>query len=66
MSGSDHRGLLDKLVGICLSVLVGATAIFIAVRLIEAVWAALLVIVGVGAFVAVAVVLLRTRSNGGW
>ncbi len=66
MPGSDPRGLLDKLVGVCLSLLVGAAAIFIAVQLIEAVWTALLVIVGVGAFVFVAVLLLRGRSSGGW
>ena len=63
---SNPKSMLDKLVGLCLSLLVGAAAIFIAVHLIEAVWTALLVIVGVGAFIAVAALLLRGRSHGGW
>lgn len=58
--------LLDKLVGLCITVLVGATALYVAVHLIEAVWAALLVIVAVGFFLAVAVALLRGRSRFDW
>jgi small basic protein len=55
---------LDQLVGGCFSLLVGAAAVYIAVRLILAVWTALLVILGVGAFLAVAVVVLRQRNRG--
>lgn len=58
--------LLDKLVGRCLTLLVGATALYVAVHLIEAVWTGLLIIAAVGLFVAVAVALLRSRSNNGW
>ena len=64
MSSSDPRSFTDRLVGVCLSLLVGAAAVFIAVKLIEAVWAALLVILGVGAFVAAAFVVLRALRNG--
>lgn len=58
--------LLDKLVGLCLTVLVGATALYVAVHLIEAVWTALLVILAVGAFIGLAVLLLCSRSYNGW
>jgi hypothetical protein len=64
MAVGSPRSLLDNLIGICLSLLVGAAAVFIAVRLIEAVWTALLVILGVGLFVAVAIFLLRARNRG--
>lgn len=60
----DPRSWLDRAVGFCLSILVGAAAVFIAVRLIEAVWTALLVILGVAAFITVGVVVLRTRRQG--
>jgi hypothetical protein len=64
MSPSDPRSWPDKLVGLCMTLLIGAAAVYIAVRLIEAVWTALLVILGVGAFLAVAITLLRTRNQG--
>jgi hypothetical protein len=64
MSPSDPQPWLDKLVGTCLSVLVGAVGIYVAVRLIEAVWAVLLVIVGTGVIVAASVSLLRSRNRG--
>ena len=40
--------MLDRLVGICLSLLVAAVAVYAAVKLIEAVWAALLAILANG------------------
>lgn len=58
--------LLDKLVSLCITVLVGATALYIAVHLIEAIWTALLVIGAVGAFIGLAVVALRSRSHDRW
>jgi hypothetical protein len=64
MSPSDRRGWLDRAVGVCLTILVGAAAVYIAVRLIEAVWNALLVIVGVLLFVAVGVAIMRSRNQG--
>jgi hypothetical protein len=64
MSNSDPRSWLDRAVGACFAVLVGAAAIYIAVRLIEAVWNALLVILLVGGLVALGVIALRTRSRG--
>jgi hypothetical protein len=61
----DTRSLLDNLVGACLSLLVGATAVYVAVRLIEAVSGALSIIVFVGLFVLTALALFRARS-GTW
>ena len=61
---SDPRSWLDRLLGACLMVLVGAAAISIAVHLIEAVWTSLLIIVSVGAFIAVALMVVRARSRG--
>lgn len=63
MPPADPGRVMDKIVGVCLSVLVGAAAVFIAVRLIEAVWTALLVILGVGAFLGLACLLLRARNR---
>jgi small basic protein len=54
---------LNHLVGLCLSLLVAATAVYVAVRLIEAVWTALLIILGVGLFITVGVLVLRSRRN---
>lgn len=64
MSGADPRSWLDRLIGICLSLLVGAVALYIAVRLMEAVWAALLVIIGVCAFLGIAFAVLSARRRG--
>jgi hypothetical protein len=64
MSNSDPRSWIDRFVGVCLSLLIGATAVYVAVRLIEAVWSALLVIISVGVFVALAIAALRRRSSG--
>ena len=64
MATSDPRSWLDKAVGVCLAVLVGAGALFIAVKLIEAVATALIVIVSVGLFVAFGVAVIRARNRG--
>lgn len=61
MRNYDPRTWFDRAVGVCLGILVGAAAVFIAVRLIEAVWSGLLVILGVGTFVVVAVATWRSR-----
>jgi small basic protein len=66
MASRDPTSLIDKLVGLCFSLLVGAAAIYIAVQLIEAVWTALLVMLGVGLFIGLAVLVHRSRSRGGW
>lgn len=64
MSNSEPRSWLDRAVGVCLSVLVGAAAVFIAVKLIEAVWAVLLVIIGIAVVVTAAVAIARARKRG--
>lgn len=68
MSNYEQRSLLDRLVGACLMVLVAAAAIAIAVRLIEAVWSALLTtLVVAGVFVLAGLALrLWWRDRNGW
>lgn len=62
-----NSSVLDRLIGICLGLLVAAAAIFVAVRLLESVAAALVVIAAVigGLAIAgfVANLLWRGRAN---
>lgn len=62
---TQRTGLLDRLIGGCLTLLVAAVAVYVAVRLIEAVWTALMVIglVVLGGWTAFVVYRQRT---GGW
>jgi hypothetical protein len=64
MLSSDRRGIIDRIVGACLSVLVGAVAVYISVKLIEAVSIAIFVIIGVFVLVGIVVAILRARSHG--
>jgi hypothetical protein len=64
MPNADPRSWFDKAISACFGVLVGAAALYIAVHLILAVADALLVILGVSAFIAAAVALLRMGRNG--
>jgi uncharacterized membrane protein len=59
----NPRSWLDQLVGGCFSVLLGAAALFLAVHLIQAVWVAALSILGVIGFIAVVVLLVRSRRQ---
>jgi thiol:disulfide interchange protein len=61
----NPRSWLDQLVGGCFNLLLGAAAVYLAVRLIEAVWIAALSILGVVGIVAVAVLVVRSR-RGSW
>lgn len=54
---------LDRLLGACLTVLLGAVALFTAAHLIQAVWVTLLVILGVGTFISLSLLVLRSRRN---
>jgi hypothetical protein len=65
MSSSNPRSWLDGLFRMCFSLLLAAIAVHVAVKLIEAVWPMLLVILGVGGLLAGAVALVR-RRDGGW
>jgi hypothetical protein len=56
---------MDGLVGLCFGLLLAAIAVHVAVRLIEAVWPVLLLILAVGALLAGAVALLR-RQDRDW
>lgn len=64
MRGSGPRSLLDDLFGLCFSLLVAAIAVHVAVKLIEAVWPVLLVILGVGLLLTGGVALARRRDRG--
>lgn len=63
MYGSNPRGWLDGLFGLCFSLLLAAIAVHVAVRLIEAVWPALLVILGIGTLLATGLAVLRRRDR---
>lgn len=64
MRPSGPRSLLDQLVGLCFTLLLAAIAIHVAVQLIEAVWPALLVILGVGLLLVAGMEMLRRRDRG--
>ena len=64
MSRSDPGSWLDSLVGACFSVLVGAVALFVAVRLVESVWIVIVLGFIVCAALTGAIVMLRRRSRG--
>lgn len=61
---ANPKTLLDRLVGACLALLVGAIALYAAVHLIEAIWSTLLVILGGALLVACLVAAWRARSRG--
>jgi hypothetical protein len=61
---ANRAPLLDRLVGVCLCVLVGAAAIYIAVHLIEAVALALTVLGAIALVIGIAVAVLRYRRDG--
>jgi hypothetical protein len=65
MSSFDPRSWLQGLVGACVSVLIAAAAIYVAVRLIQAVAVVMLVILGVAGCIAVFVAWLL-RHERGW
>lgn len=56
--------LLDRLVGVCLTLLVGSAAVYVAVRLLAAVFVELLIIGGVLGVAGIVVMLIRARSRG--
>lgn len=64
MRSSGPRSLLDDLFSLCFSLLLAATAVYVAVQLIAAVWPVLLLILGIGTLLAAGVALLRRRDRG--
>jgi len=58
--------LLDQWVAACFSLLMGVTALFLAVRLLEAIWVALVVIGAIVAVVAGVVAWLRWDRQDYW
>ncbi len=63
-----YSSWLDRLVGACCSLLVAATAIYLAVRLVESIWVGLAIVAGVLTFLMVSVIVWRwwRRSRAGW
>ncbi|WP_100480535.1 hypothetical protein [Mycobacteroides abscessus] len=56
-------GWTDKFVSMCVGILFGAFVLYCAVQLIASIWPWLVAIVGIGAPLAVAVVVYRTTRN---
>lgn len=56
-------GWTDKLVSMCIGILFGVFVLYCAVQLIASIWPWLVAIVGIGALVALAVVVYRTTWN---
>lgn len=64
-SGTDPRSWLDRLLGLCLTLLVAVMALYAAVRLLQAILVPLLVIAG-GVLVVSAVVCWWRSRRRGW
>jgi hypothetical protein len=47
MNGTNPGRLVDRLVGWCFAILTGTIALYCAVKMLEAIWPALVVIVGI-------------------
>jgi hypothetical protein len=60
----DRRSLLDRLIGACFGLLLGAIALYTAARLIESVAWTLLAIIGVVAGLGLVIAWLRSRNRG--
>ncbi|SKO16244.1 hypothetical protein [Mycobacteroides abscessus] len=56
-------GWADKFVSMCVGILFGAFVLYCAVQLIASIWPWLVAIVGIGALIAVTVVVYRTTRN---
>ena len=64
MRNADPRTWLDRLVGGCLSLLAAAVAVYVAVRVLEAVWPVLVVIGGVLLVASIGIAFVRARYRG--
>lgn len=64
MSPYDRRSLIDRFIGVCFGLLLGAIALYVAARLIESVAWVLLTIVGVVAGSGLMLAWLRVRNRG--
>ena len=62
--GPSPSSWLDRLVGACLALLMGAIAVFVAVRLIEAVWQGLLAVLGALLLLSIGVAVVRAHLRG--
>ncbi len=59
METPGGRGLADRLLGLAFSLLAAAVMVVIAVRLLESIWPALLVIIGIVGALGIAGLLIR-------
>ncbi|WP_433578546.1 hypothetical protein [Nocardia brasiliensis] len=60
MSGHEQPGYIDRLMGACLKVLGAAIALYVAVYLVQTILWPLILIVGGGVLIWLAVVVIRT------
>ena len=61
---ADPKGFIDKLIELCIGLLIGAIALYGAVMLVRAIWTEVLVLLGGGLIVVVLIALWRSRSRG--
>jgi len=67
VNGSDPGRWVDQLIGLCFRILLAVIALYCAVKVLEAIWPALLVIVGVAAITVVIIrIVVYYTSRNSW
>ncbi|RBO88484.1 hypothetical protein [Nocardia puris] len=68
MSGDSPSGLAEAFKRACVAFLVGAVALYAAVAVIEIIWPALVLVIGIAALVGVPVagIAIYRKMRGGW
>ena len=67
MNGSDPGRWIDQLIGMCFRILLAVIALYCAVKVLEAIWPALIVIVGIGAIIVLIIrVVVYFTSRNTW
>ena len=59
----QQRGLLDRLFGICVSFFVATVLIYFGVQILLSVWAYIVIVISIGAVIALAVAAIRWRRE---
>jgi hypothetical protein len=66
VNGADPGRWIDRLSSWCFSILLASIALYCAVKLIEAIWSALLVIVGIAAIIALIIRIVVYYTSRNW
>ncbi|MBY6385433.1 hypothetical protein HG717_16155 [Rhodococcus erythropolis] len=66
MTDSNPNSWFDRAISGCLSILVAAIALYVAVALIEAIWPYLVAAVAVASVVVAAIQIIRARRENRW